>query len=78
MTASEYLSHMQDVRRKNLKKVVASFAWPPVKSFCEATGMDYGNVTNRMAGRVVIGEKCAREIEAKLGIEFGSLDKGAV
>lgn len=71
----EYLAEISKTRMRNLRRQVASFHSPSVKNFCRETGMDYGNAMKRITGKTRITEEMARNLEFRLKLPFGELDK---
>lgn len=77
MTASEYLSQIQANRRAMLDHIVRA-AGRPQKAIADKIGVTRQQLVGLLSGRYDVCEYRARLIEQKLGMEFGTLDKGAV
>lgn len=72
MTASEYLSEVQRVRRNNLAALVRRLgSQVAVES---AAGMRRGHISQYLLGHRRITEDSARRIEQHNGLALGSLD----
>ena len=73
--AKAFLAEVDRRRMMNLRRVVHAMAAPAVKTFCREAKMEYANAMARLDGRRRITEDIARNIEARLALPFGELDR---
>jgi len=66
---------MSEIRRLNLKRLASASSQV---EFAEQAGLSTAYLNHLLTGYRNIGEKTARKIERKLGIDLMSLDKNPV
>lgn len=67
------MSSIHEIRRENLKKLIEKFS-KTNKEFSEKAGKTPQQISQILSGARNMGEKIARDIEQKIGIETGYLD----
>ena len=72
MTASQYIAILQERRRANLQRL-AEQAGSQAKA-AEQMGMDRGQLSNLLGGKLTVSEYRARKAEQFLGLAYGVLD----
>jgi len=77
MTAAEYLHQVYENRRQAFNSIVRGMRYPYNKRAALALDMQVQTIKSLRSGQNKILESRARQIEAKLGMEFGAMDRGA-
>lgn len=74
MTATEYLHHVHETRRKRLQSLVGTFA--SMREAAREIGCYSQSYLSRLCcGKQAFNEDIARKIEGNFGLEFGALDR---
>lgn len=73
MTSAEYLVSLYATRKVNFHKLIEGYG--SQQAICEAMGVDRAYVSRLATGVTPIKEQIAREIEGRMGMRFGSLDR---